>query len=100
MFGTRHISAAARGIYVDLLCISWDKDGLPENPESLLPHLAVTKRQWERLWPEIADKWVHAEDGKLRNPRQERIRAELQEFRKHRSEAGKKGAEKRWHSHD
>ena len=93
LMSTRHLSPEARGIYMDLLCLSWDKGGIPASHEGLPAYLAVTPAKLKRLWPLISEKWVEAEPGVLRNPRQEKQRAEMEELRNKRAEAGRKGGQ-------
>jgi uncharacterized protein YdaU (DUF1376 family) len=91
LMSTRTLPPEARGIYMDLLCLSWDQDGISSNPADLLPHLAITKARWNRIWPFIESKWVEAEPGRLRNTRQEKQRAEYEALRQKRIDAGRKG---------
>lgn len=95
LMSTRTLTPEARGIYMDLLCLGWDQDGIPANPDELLPHLAITKARWKRIWPQIKTKWPEAEAGRRRNPRQESLRQELNDLRIKRSKAGKAGAKGR-----
>lgn len=91
LMSTRAMPPEARGIYIDLLCLSWDQEGIPTNPSELLPHLAISRAKWNRIWPMIESKWVEAEPGRLRNPRQEKQRKQVLELRAKRAAAGAKG---------
>lgn len=93
--GTRELPPEARGIYIDLLCLAWDKDGIPSDPACLCAYLAIPPAKLKRIWPLIEGKFVEAEEGRLRNPRQERQRAEMEEHRQRRAEAGRKGGKAR-----
>jgi len=90
---TRELPPEARGIYIDLLCLAWDKDGIPSDQAVLTSYLAVTPARLKRIWPMIEDKFVEAEDGRLRNVRQEKQRQELETLRLKRAEAGRRGGQ-------
>ena len=91
LMSTRHLTLDARAVYLDLLCLSWDQDGLPSDLHETLGYLAVTKQKFDRLWPLIECKWERAKDGRWRNSRQEKQREELAELRRKRAEAGARG---------
>lgn len=91
LMATRALPLEARGLHLDLLCISWDQEGIPTDPTELLPLLAITRGKWNKVWPLIESKWTEAEPGRLRNPRQEKQRREVLELRAKRAEAGAKG---------
>lgn len=91
LMGTRELPPEARGVYIDLLCLAWDKDGLTTDQNAIVAYLAISPAKFRRIWPMISDKFVDAEDGRLRNPRQEQQRAELEGLRQKRAEAGQKG---------
>lgn len=93
LMSTRHLPPDARGIYMDLLCLSWDQDGIPADHGGLPAYLAITPAKLKKIWPLIEDKFVDAEDGRLRNPRQEKLRAEYEELRRKRAAAGRKGGQ-------
>jgi uncharacterized protein YdaU (DUF1376 family) len=95
LIGTRTLPPEARGVYIDLLCLSWDLDGIPSNSRELLPHLAISRARWNRIWPLIEDKFPLAEEGKRRNPRQERLRQEWLAYHRKRVSAGRKGGKAR-----
>jgi len=48
------------------------------------------------VWDEIKHKFELCEDGKLRNPKLEKVRQIQIDYRNKQSEAGKRGASKRW----
>lgn len=95
LISTRMLSAEARGVYIDLLAFSWDNDGIPSDPKALARLVMVTPQRFTRIWDELADKWVEAEEGQLRNPRQERQRQALIALREKRAAAGRASAEAR-----
>ena len=47
----------------------------------------MTPAKFRRVWEELGDRWAPAEEGLLRNPRQERQRTELLELREKRAAA-------------
>lgn len=92
IISTRAMTPEARGIYMDLLCIGWDQEGVPSDPRILAGMVGLSPQRFKRIWAEIQSKWIQAEDGKLRNPRQERQRAELEELREKKRAAGRASA--------
>jgi hypothetical protein len=92
---TRLMSVEARLVHIELLILSWDRDGIPANGtefEKLPQALAMTPAKFKKAWAEIEGKWPLAEEGKRRNPRQEKQRQEIIELREKRAAAGKKSA--------
>lgn len=85
-------SLEERGAYHFLLWHSWSCDGLP--PE--LDRIFRLDPDLKRLWPCLESKFPIAEDGRRRNPRQERGRMEMINISSGKSKAGKLGASKRW----
>ena len=61
------------GGYDKLLDASWQSDGLPADPKRIF----LIHGEIESVWKLLADKFPIAADGKRRNPRQERERAEM-----------------------
>lgn len=89
IMSTRTLSPEARGIHIDLLAFSWDYDGIPSDFRALAGLVVMSPAKFRRAWGEIEDRWVEAETGVLRNPRQERQRAELLTLREKRAAAGR-----------
>lgn len=89
------------GAYVLLLCHQWKRpDGLPAAMASLAKLARCTPARFTRvIWPGLAEKFPANESGRLANPKLERVRAEMIAYREGRSEAGRRGAARRWHSH-
>lgn len=81
------------GAYVLLLCHAWLKpDGLPHAMSSLAKLARCTERRFTaQIWPAIGDCFVEL-DGRLINPRLETERLKQDDFRRERSESGKRGA--------
>ena len=92
--GTITMSNEERGLYILLLCLQWTQGGLSVDDFTRLgtaiaqPSLTHVKAKFKKC-----------DDGQFRNVRMESERTKQTEFRVSRSESGKAGAEKRWHSH-
>ena len=84
-----------RGAYITLLCHAWIEDGLEDNEETLC---AMSGLKPARLG-EVLKRFARDSDGKLRQPRMERVRDEIKVLRDKRAKAGRKGAEVKWQSH-
>lgn len=90
--GTRLLSYAQKGFFIELLCDQWDygfikatEDGLPANYKS---------KEARRLFEGIKDKFVFS-DGKLINSKLERVRIKSETFSQIQSEKGKQGGRPR-----
>ena len=92
--GTFTMNNEERGLYITLLCRQWTQGH-------------VTTEEIARLSPAMAQpsishvlaKFKEASQGCFQNARMESERSKQAAFRINRSESGKAGAEKRWHSH-
>lgn len=85
------------GIYRRLLDHQWFHQGIPADPKQvaiLVPK--VSQRAFLRLWPGIARKFEPSPDGRLINPKLERVRKEWRAFKDRKAAAGKAGADARW----
>lgn len=89
IMSTRTLSPEARGVHIDLLAYAWDYDGIPADPKALASLVMMSPAKFKRVWGELESRWAVAEQGLLRNPRQERMRAELLELREKRAAAGR-----------
>ena len=111
---TRAMCAAEKGAFIDLLCWAWE--GTPpcslSSVEDELKMLSgLDAKQWRRygaklralfLTPaEIKKRGLPAppNDGRLRNPKQWQVFTEMAEYTEKKREAGRKGADARWHPH-
>lgn len=97
---TRAMTFKQRGMYWDLVSHCWLEGGLPADPKEIARILGVsTSARFEKNdWPVIG-KCFRLIDGGHQHPRLELERRKQSEHREERSEAGKRGADKRWHSH-
>lgn len=89
-------SLAERGLYRELLDQQWDLGSLPADHSKLRMLVRVTPQEWRMAWPTVSKKFEVGEDGRLRNLRLEVHRCKSIEKHGKRSDAGKKGNEKRW----
>ena len=87
------MSAEEVGGYIRLLCHQWTKGGLPNDEERLGRMAGLIGSPCLRY---VVAKLTLCEDGMLRHPRIEAIRAENEAFRAQQVQSGAKGAQKRW----
>jgi len=91
--GTAEMTAEEVGGYVRLLCHQWAKGGLP-NDEPRLARMAGLIGSPSIGY--VLAKFRPCDDGCLRHPRLEAIRAERDAFKARQANSGAAGAEKRW----
>lgn len=92
LVGCMQMTGKEIGAYILLLCFQWDKNGLENDPEELK---GIGKCEQETI-NKIIKKFRTCADGKLRNRRLEKIRAEQIANREQKSKAGILGNEARW----
>jgi uncharacterized protein YdaU (DUF1376 family) len=92
MASTLGWSASERGAYLILLWAAWEGDGLPSDPERLFRLDPDIRHAWHLL----EDKFPVHDDGRRRNPRQERERDEMRQSGKRNADRAKKAASARW----
>lgn len=84
------------GVYRRLLDHQWFHDGLPADVKQiarLVPKVA--SQRFQKLWTSMSMKF-ELRDGRLVNPKLEKVRADVEAFKARKSAAGKVGAESRW----
>lgn len=91
------MSHAEIGVYMMLLCLDWNGDGLPEDIPTLARMVKIPAKQFARMW-ETLGACFPVRDGRRYNPRLEKERAKQEEWRAKSSAGGKKGAAARWHT--
>lgn len=97
--GTSHLSPAARGIYLDLLCWQWNHvKPLPTSATTRAQIGRCTLEQFTSAWVEIADKFQETTQG-FANDALERVRGEGMVFLESQREKAKLGAAARWKDH-
>lgn len=88
--GSRHVrnmNWKERGFYRECLDWAWDLNGLPNDEEEIRMTVGAARSDFKQLWPVARKMFTVAEDGRLRNERQERER-EKQKIRRQRATAG------------
>ena len=93
--GTADMSAEEVGGYIRLLCHQWAKGGLPNDPDRLARMAGLIGSPSLGY---VVAKLTLCEDGLLRHPRIEAIRAESDAWRAKQAASGASGAAKRWGS--
>ena len=81
------------GVYIRLLSHQWVNSGLNSDPNRLANMVGMDLLE---VWDEIKHKFDLGDDGKIRNPKLEKVRQTQINYRNKQSEAGKRGAAKRW----
>jgi uncharacterized protein YdaU (DUF1376 family) len=75
--GTRHMTKTERSDYLELLCIQWLEDGLPDDLDRMAR--IVGHKHAGQLSPQVMEKFPSATDGKRRNRRMETEREKQRE---------------------
>lgn len=89
--GTIHMSPEEVGAYIRLLCYQWEHEAIPDETKILIRITGAKKA----TITEVLKKFTKSEKG-LINQRLKKSLDEQIEYRKKKSEAGKKGNQKRW----
>lgn len=92
------MSLEERGAYITLLCVAWMEEGLPDDHTKLAKLLRLSPRKFASIWESMETRWYVGDDGRLYNRKMEGIRDEMRARSTTASEAGKRGAKKRWGS--
>jgi uncharacterized protein YdaU (DUF1376 family) len=79
------------GVYIKLLCLSWLDGSLPADMNKLAPMVGAPVRQFQRMWPNVLAECFAERNGRLTNPRLERVRRELEQYRDRQAANGAKG---------
>ena len=94
------MSMAERGAYITLLCVCWQQGSLPNDMTRLSKLCGVPLSAFRKLWPALKPCFRSTkEDTGLIHPRLDRERQKQIEYKQAKSESGRIGADKRWHSH-
>lgn len=90
--GTSDLSAAARGCYISMLCMSWTAGPIADNLNSIAKAMSWGPMDppFADLWAEIKGKWTLGPDG-WTNERLEEIRANQEKHRQIQAQRGKVG---------
>lgn len=85
------MSLADVGAYTLLLCHAWLSVGLPDDHKKIAGYLHISVARFERLWAGPLGECFELRHGRLMNPKQERIRHTLDEFRAEQARKGRMG---------
>lgn len=85
-----------RGIYITLLAYAWIEKGIPSDT-SKLKRLCGNPNNFDEIIENVLN-CFEEHNGRYYNPRMESIRSEQIDRKQRMSDAGKKGAEKRWNN--
>lgn len=91
LMDTRGFTHEDKGVLVDLLCVAWERGGLPTQPEVVRKLANCTPQEWRRVWPTVQAGWIER-DGLFIYPKLEVARQRMVE----RSALAKAKAAKRW----
>lgn len=70
----RLMRSLEKGVYLECLNHAWLNDGLPADPEDVFLLTTCTPEEFTRAWKRVEPCFPIAEDGRRRNPRQEKER--------------------------
>lgn len=82
------------GVYVLLLCMDWNGNGITYNPKLLARFCRMPEPEFAEAW-EVVRQCFEERDGKLHNPRLEREREKQAKY----SAKQKAASDARWESH-
>ena len=85
-----------KGVYVEMLCLAWQNVGLPSDVARVAMMLRSDQVRLEGVLDGPLGNCWEERDGRMFNPRMERERDRMGKVSDAASEAGKKGAAKRW----
>ena len=91
--GVADMSQEEVGAYILLLCQQWNRGAIPSDADR------QNRLAKGPVSPYVLEKFKPGADGMLRNERLEIVRKEQNDFREAKSQAGRKGNDKRWESH-
>jgi uncharacterized protein YdaU (DUF1376 family) len=89
------MSLEQEGAFLRLLCHQWLTGSIPADRPAQAKLCRVPAGKMARLWPGVAPCFADAGEGRLMNPRMERQREAQARYSAERSQAGRRGAEKR-----
>ena len=98
----KRLSWKAKGIYIELLAIMWNEghDSIEDDPDEIAAVLKIGPEEWLQVRLELQGghgKIFAEKDQKLISKRLRSERRAQRKFSKKKSEAGKKGANSKWH---
>lgn len=67
--GTRRLSLAGRGLYIDLAFFQWEDGYLPDDVEELAAMVGVSEEEFAKAWSKVEKQFPVIEPGKRANER-------------------------------
>lgn len=83
--GTRGMKAEVRGVYINLLLFQWDNGYIPSDMEEL----CLIDPELPKVWDKLKDKFSEAAPGKLKNLKNDEVKAFWAKQRKNGKKGGK-----------
>jgi uncharacterized protein YdaU (DUF1376 family) len=93
--GTRRMTAAAKGAFIELLCDQFANGSIPQDEDQIQMIAGVRPDEWASIRASVLSKFEDDGDGGLINRRMEKEREEREEIRQKRISAGSKGGSKK-----
>lgn len=72
----RLLDAREVGVFIFALNHAWANNGLPNDESEIGRMLKISVRDFKHAWPRVSKCFLPSDDGRLRNPRQEKERTE------------------------
>ncbi len=89
------MTLAERGLYITLMCHAWREGSIPSDVAAIARLVQRPIAEVRKAWAVVSQRFSPQGD-RLIQRRMEIVRAEVSSTTERRSEAGKKGASKRW----
>ncbi len=87
------------GIYIRLLSYQWINKSIPQGMTPMGRLVSLSQDEMAEAWATLGHKFtITASGARYCNPKLEEIRQTQDAYREKQSEAGRRGAESRWHS--
>lgn len=87
--GTRRLSVAGKGVYIDLLAWSWDNGPIPVRVAEIASIVGASVAETRRIWGQLRAGYFRKCGRGYVNPRLERERAKSKAFAKLQAEKGR-----------
>ena len=91
------------GAYILLLCKAWKETppaSVPDNDAVLARWTRLSPERWSECKPAVLSAFTRAQDGRWYQKRMRQEYAKFVNLSRSRADAGRKGADKRWHDAD
>lgn len=83
------MSLPERGAYITLLCLCWQEQSLPDDPQKLARMVGISKAAFTKLWPALSQCFA-AVDGRLSHKRLDEERQKQEAFRQRQAERARR----------